>query len=150
MAQSDVRAQDYTMSQDYAMAQDYAVAQDYVMAQEYMSQDDTEAQVQSNRVTNNPYRVSVMPDDVPSMDVSEQRWGDSATDVPEEEESEDSSLDGTYQEMPSPTATKTGIPGLPEADHHLSKHVLGMYKTSSAMSLPCCSGWHSKTVSRHT
>lgn len=86
---------------------------------------DAMAEVQSNRLSTNPYRVSEMPDDVPSMDVSEQTWSDSATNIPEEqEETEDSSLDGTYQEMPSPTATKADLQSLPEAPHHLSKHVL--------------------------
>lgn len=69
-----------------------------------------------------------MPDDVPSMDVSEQTWSDSATNIPEEqEESEHSSLDGTYQELPSPTATKADLQILPEPPHHLSKHVLSRY-----------------------
>lgn len=68
-----------------------------------------------------------MPDDVPSMDVSEQTWSDSATNVPEEEASEESSLNETYQEMPSPTAAKADLPGLTEPPHHLSKHVLSMY-----------------------
>ncbi|KAG6353856.1 hypothetical protein INS49_005113 [Diaporthe citri] len=82
------------------------------------------AEVQSARLSSNPYRVPVMPDDVPSMDVSEQTWSDSATNVPEEEASENSSLNETYQEMPSPTATKADLAGLPELPHHLSKHVL--------------------------
>lgn len=97
---------------------------------------DAMAEVQSNRLSTNPYRVSVMPDDVPSMDVSEQTWSDSATNIPEEqEETEDSSLDGTYQEMPSPTATKADLQSLPEAPHHLSKHVLSKYSALSTYTL---------------
>lgn len=72
-----------------------------------------------------------MPDDVTSMDVSEQTWSDSATNIPEEEASEGSSMDGTYQEMPSPTATKADLQSLPEPPHHLSKHVLS--KSSSSL-----------------
>lgn len=110
-----------------------------------------------------------MPDDVPSMDVSEQTWSteqtwgteqtwnaeqtwsDSATNVPEgvEEASEDSSLNETYQEMPSPTTTKADLPGLPEPPHHLSKHVLSMYSAASAPSPSCYSGQHSETASPH-
>lgn len=62
----------------------------------------------------------MMPDDIPSVDVSEQTWSDLATNIPEEETSEDSSLNGTYQEMPSPTATKAGLPGLSEPSYYLA------------------------------
>lgn len=117
---------------------------------------DTMAEVQSNRLSTNPYRVSVMPDDVPSMDVSEQAWSDSATNIPEEqeaeeqeaeeqEESEDSSLDGTYQEMPSPTATKTDLQSLPEPPHHLSKHVLSKYSALLTYILMALVTHHSET-----
>lgn len=90
-----------------------------------------------------------MPDDVPSMDVSEQTWSDSATNVPEEEASEESSLSEAYQEMPSPTATKADLPGLPEPPHHMSKHVLSKYSVAFATFPPCCSGQHSETASPH-
>lgn len=79
------------------------------------------AGVNLNRVTSDPYRVSVMPDDVPSMDVSEQTWSDSATNVPEEASGDLTVSDG---EMPSPTTTKAGPPGSFSPPNHLSKHVL--------------------------
>lgn len=134
MAQADTM-QDYYGARQYAMAQDDGIAQDYTAAQDY-----TTAHVQSTSLSSDPYRVSVMPDDVPSVDVSEQTWRDSATNIPEEEASEDSSLNGTYQEMPSPAATKEGIQGLPEPDHHLSKHVLSKYPASFATPPRYCFG----------
>lgn len=73
-----------------------------------------------------------MPDDVPSMDVSEQTWSDSATNIPEDEASEGSSLNETYQGEPSPMATKIDLQGLPEPPHHLSKHVLSKHSASFA------------------
>lgn len=77
-----------------------------------------------------------MPDDVPSMDVSEQTWSDSATNIPEDEEDEGSSLNETYQGEPSPAATKIDLQSLPEPPHHLSKHVLSKHSPLSAYPPP--------------
>lgn len=124
--------------------------QDYYRAQQYaMAQDDSMAHVQSTSLSSNPYRVSVMPDDVPSMDVSEQTWRDSATNIPEEEASEDSSLNGTHEEMPSPTATKQGMQGVHEPDNHLSKHVLSKFWLRLVLLHGAALEKHSKTASLH-
>lgn len=152
MAQPDTM-QDYYRAQQYNAAQvdtmqDYHRAQEYAMAQDYTTaQDDDMADDQSNSLSSNPYRVSVMPDEVPSIDVSEQTWSDSATNIPEEEVSEGSSLNGTYQEMPSPTATKEGLQGPPEPNNHLSKHVLSKSSASLATPLRRFFRRHSRTGS---
>lgn len=140
MGQDDSMDQDYADAQEYPSAQDYAAAQQYTEAQDYdeaqyyneaqnhnTAEYDGTAHDQSASLSSNPYRVSVMPDDVPSVDVSEQTWRDSTTNVPEEEQSEQSSLSGTYQQMPSPVVTKEGVEVVSEPDNHYSKHVLSKY-----------------------
>lgn len=156
MGQDVTTAQDYTEAQDYPTAQDYAAAQDYNEAQYYTEEQEYNtaeyegrAHDQSTSLSSNPYLVSVMPDDVPSVDVSEQTWRDSATHVPEGEQSEQSSLNGTYQEIPSPTVTKEGVEVVSEPDNHYSKHVLSKYSALNAASSRCFLDEHSKTTLPH-
>ncbi|KAJ0117583.1 hypothetical protein J7T55_001781 [Diaporthe amygdali] len=95
--------------------------------------------VESNRLSNNPYRMSIVPEamapvaetdsnDDPSVDVAEQTWSDSATNIPEDDVAVAASLNGSYHKIPPPDIAKTCPSSVPEAPSHLSKRVIRKIK----------------------